>query len=128
VFFDFPDSHTGIQHVGFVERVRADGTLVTIEGNTSSGTSGSQDNGGGVYRRTRPPAYVVGYGRPAYQEAIVPDSPPNIDINDGGEHIVAVGISALMDANGVCTGYIILGKDGGVFGFGPGARYFGRVS
>lgn len=134
VFFDFPDSKTGIQHVGFVESVKADGTLVCIEGNTSAGTSGSQDNGGGVYRRTRPPAYVVGYGRPAYtQEATVPTPefqapPPNYDINDAGDHIVAQGIAALCDSAGNCTGYLILGKDGGVFGFGPGARYMGRVS
>jgi hypothetical protein len=43
-------------HVFFVERVLKLGpvwTLRTIEGNTSSGQAGSQDDGGGVYRRTR---------------------------------------------------------------------------
>jgi hypothetical protein len=65
-FFDFPgDSKARIQHVGVVES--ADAKSVTcIEGNTSSGSRGSQDNGGGVYRRTRPRSHVVGYGRPAY--------------------------------------------------------------
>lgn len=53
--------------------------------------------------------------------------PPNIDINSPAE-FVAAGIAALCDSNGICTGYLILGTDGGVFGFGPGARYFGRVS
>lgn len=62
------------------------------------------------------------------QEVPVPDATPNIDIQDAGEHFVAAGIAALCDSNGHCTGYLILGKDGGVFGFGPGAQYYGRVS
>jgi hypothetical protein len=48
-------------HVGIVERVLAlrwkgrvfVGWIQTIEGNTSSGARGSQDNGDGVYRRRR---------------------------------------------------------------------------
>lgn len=52
---DWPD------HVGFVDRVlavrwfggRFVGTIRTIEGNTSSGNSGDQANGGGVYVRYR---------------------------------------------------------------------------
>jgi hypothetical protein len=61
-------------------------------------------------------------------EVTVPEAPPpNIDINSPAG-FVAAGIAALCDSNGVCTGYLILGTDGGVFGFGPGARYFGRVS
>lgn len=39
-------------HVGFVEQ-NCGTYLQTIEGNTSSGSGGSQGNGGGVYRRTR---------------------------------------------------------------------------
>ena len=39
-------------HIGFVETNKGS-YIQTIEGNTSSGTSGSQSNGGGVYRRTR---------------------------------------------------------------------------
>lgn len=43
-------------HIGFVTRVVRLGPYVafrTIEGNTSPGTGGSQDDGGGVYQRTR---------------------------------------------------------------------------
>lgn len=40
--------------------------LTCIEGNTSSGTSGSQANGDGVYKRTRSKKYVLGYIRPKY--------------------------------------------------------------
>lgn len=65
IFFDFPDSTRRIQHVGIVVSNEG-GQLVTIEGNTSSGTSGSQDNGGGVYQRTRGYGEAVYYGRPDY--------------------------------------------------------------
>jgi hypothetical protein len=60
-------------------------------------------------------------------EVSMPDTTPNYDI-DSPAGFVAASIAALCDSNGVCTGYLILGTDGGVFGFGPGARYFGRVS
>jgi hypothetical protein len=55
------------QHVGIVERVNPDGSFVTIEGNTSSGLKGSQDNGDGVYRRARKVSDTVGFGRPLYE-------------------------------------------------------------
>ena len=65
-FFDFPDSKKRIQHVGIVESATA--THVTcIEGNTSRGSAGSQDNGGGVFRRKRPLTHARGFGRPAWQ-------------------------------------------------------------
>jgi len=66
VFFDFPgDGVNRISHVGLVEAVRADGSIVTIEANTSPGNGGSQRDGGGVYRRIRSTG-IVGYGVPAY--------------------------------------------------------------
>jgi peptidoglycan hydrolase-like protein with peptidoglycan-binding domain len=64
-YFDFPDSLPRIQHVGFVEKVSGS-VLTTIEGNTSSGAAGSQDNGGGVFRRERARSLIVGFGRPPY--------------------------------------------------------------
>ncbi|MCF3119700.1 CHAP domain-containing protein [Streptomyces arenae] len=54
-------------HVGIVRAESAAGASIhTIEGNTSSGSSGSQGNGDGCYRRTRSRASVLGFGRPAY--------------------------------------------------------------
>ena len=50
-------------HTGIVERAAA-GTVTAIEGNTSPGSTGSQDNGGGVYRRTRNKTLVKAYIRP----------------------------------------------------------------
>ncbi|MFF7990327.1 peptidoglycan-binding protein [Kitasatospora xanthocidica] len=54
-------------HVGVVTADSAPGeNIQTIEGNTSSGSSGSQGNGDGCYRRTRSRTFVLGFGRPAY--------------------------------------------------------------
>ena len=89
VFFDFPDSVTRIQHVGIVEKVNADGSIVTIEGNTSSGSSGSQDNGGGVFRRTRK-ASIVGYGYPRYATGVPVPIPEEVD-EDMPEHYIIAG-------------------------------------
>lgn len=74
VFFNFPGGE-GVDHVGVVERVNQDGTLETIEGNTSPGNTGSQSNGGGVYRRHRPRSVVAGFGRPAYGTATQQEAP-----------------------------------------------------
>lgn len=52
VIFDWGDGGKAQDHIGFVEK-NCGSYIQTIEGNTSSGTSGSQGNGGGVYRRTR---------------------------------------------------------------------------
>ncbi|MEV1294426.1 CHAP domain-containing protein [Pseudonocardia sp. NPDC049635] len=77
VFFDFPgDGVNRISHVGLVEKINADGTITTIEGNTSPGTGGSQRNGGGVYRRVRR-AGIVGYGRPAYPSGAPAQAAPD---------------------------------------------------
>lgn len=52
VCFNWGDGGSVYDHIGFVEK-NCGSYIQTIEGNTSSGTSGSQGNGGGVYRRTR---------------------------------------------------------------------------
>jgi hypothetical protein len=58
VFFNWPDDGVNrISHVGIVESVRADGTVVTIEGNTSNR----------VMRRNRRVG-IVGYGIPSYAD------------------------------------------------------------
>lgn len=75
VFYDWPDSVRRIQHVGIVEAVNADGSIATIEGNTTSGQAGDQSNGGGVWRRRRTTSAVVGYGLPAYAPATTPAAP-----------------------------------------------------
>lgn len=66
VIFDWPGSRDGANdHVGFVE-LNKGSYIQTIEGNTSSGVSGSQGNGGVVARRTRDWSVVQDVIRPAY--------------------------------------------------------------
>ena len=50
-------------HTGIVESAGTS-TVTAIEGNTSAGDSGSQSNGGGVFRRTRKKSLVKAYIRP----------------------------------------------------------------
>ena len=47
-------------HIGLVEKVNGDGTIGTIEGNTSNPQTGQE----GVWRRTRATSLVLGYGSP----------------------------------------------------------------
>ena len=54
-------------HTGIVESVQGS-TVTAIEGNTSAGSSGSQANGGGVFRRTRDKSLVRAYIRPFGEE------------------------------------------------------------
>jgi hypothetical protein len=66
VFYDWPgDSKRRIQHVGIVESFTPT-AITTIEGNTSPGFRGSQDNGDGVYRRERLRTDAAGYGLPIF--------------------------------------------------------------
>jgi hypothetical protein len=67
VFFKFPGvSGDTCDHVGVLLERPGENTVKDIEGNTSPGNSGSQNNGQGVYVRTRPKSMVAGYVRPPY--------------------------------------------------------------
>lgn len=120
VLYDFvpPFNTTGIQHTGIFVRYIDTFTIEAIEGNTSSGNGGSQDNGGGVYKRGRPLKFVVGAGRPGYTPFSTPVN-PNVPVSPE-EAEVAVTIARPQG------GYINVGKDGGVFAY-RGAPFFGSV-
>ncbi|WP_242884012.1 CHAP domain-containing protein [Actinomadura litoris] len=66
VFFDWGGSRrvSAIDHVGIVEAVHSDGSVTTIEGNTSDA----------VMRRRRRTG-IVGYGYPAYAGSSTPSKP-----------------------------------------------------
>lgn len=65
VFYSWSENGVA-DHVGIVVSFDG-GSITTYEGNTSSGVSGSQSNGGGAYARTRPrDGAILGYGYPAY--------------------------------------------------------------
>lgn len=78
IYFDFPDDGVDrISHVGICIKNNGDGTIETVEGNTS-GPKGDQRNGGMVLQKTR--AYeknnkkklevaIVGWGRPNFEAA-----------------------------------------------------------
>jgi cell wall-associated NlpC family hydrolase len=76
VFFDFPGGEK-VDHVGIILEDNGDGTVTTIEGNTSpeKKPTGSQANGGEVALRIRAykannkrklNVYIVGFGRPKW--------------------------------------------------------------
>lgn len=71
VIFDWPTVAGGNDHTGIVE-LNKGGYIQTIEGNTSPGNSGSQGNGGGVYRRTRDWSVVQYIIRPGYGSGAAP--------------------------------------------------------
>lgn len=66
VVFNFPGGDPVADHTGIVRAKLGNGQLATREGNTSSGSSGSQSNGGGVFDRTRTRSEVAAIIRPAY--------------------------------------------------------------
>jgi hypothetical protein len=79
VFFDFVEGGNPVEHVGIVVKDNLDGTVTTIEGNTSPEhkTAGSQANGGEVAQRIRAyrkdnkrklTAYIVGFGTPKWSK------------------------------------------------------------
>jgi len=80
VFFDFVPGGAGIEHVGIVVKDNGDGTVTTIEGNTSSDKKGSQANGGEVCQKKRAykkknngikpslPVFIVGFGKPTFSD------------------------------------------------------------
>ena len=81
-FFDFPgDALDRISHVGIVITNNGNGTVTTIEGNTSPDKKGDQRNGGEVCQKIRAfkkknrgkvqpslPVFIVGFGRPKFKE------------------------------------------------------------
>lgn len=68
LFFDFrpPYTTSGIQHVGIATGPPRRGIVPTIEGNTTSGPGGPQDNGGGVFERHRGLDVIVAVVRAPY--------------------------------------------------------------
>jgi CHAP domain/Putative peptidoglycan binding domain len=71
VFYNW--SGDGIaDHVGIIESIHSNGSVISIEGNTSTSNN---SNGGQVMRRTREKNYQLGFGRPSY--SMVSTSTPN---------------------------------------------------
>jgi hypothetical protein len=76
-YADFPgDGVNRISHVVLIVAVHPDGTVSTIEGNTSIGSSGSQREGLWVAAKKRDRSIFKGYGRPQYATAAAPAPKP----------------------------------------------------
>jgi len=87
-YFDFPsDGIDRISHVGIVLEVHKNGTVTTIEGNTTPDKRGNQRNGGEVCIKTRAykkknrgkakpslPVFIVGFGRPKFKKPKTKDT------------------------------------------------------
>lgn len=82
-------------HIGIVESVNANGTITTIEGNTSIT---SNDNGGAVMRRIRKMNIIRGFARPLYN-SITENKNTSTDNNmsSGGN---TVTVTLIMLRNG----------------------------
>ncbi len=65
IFMRFSRNRTSPEHIGLLKEIRADGRLVTIEGNTGLGNDA---NGGQVQQRVREMWQVLGAYRPKYEE------------------------------------------------------------
>lgn len=70
--FDWDMSTKRANHVGILEKVLTSGNFQCIEGNTSTGSKGSQSNGGRVARRVRRPSQVRYVIRPNWKAAPAP--------------------------------------------------------
>lgn len=81
-------------HTGIVESVSGS-KITAIEGNTSSTDYGSQDNGGGVYRKTRNKSLVTAFIRPDY----APVEEPEEETEDEDEVVRYERLSDIPEAN-----------------------------
>jgi hypothetical protein len=77
VFYDFGvvapgDPANDDDHVGILYKQHS-GAIEAIEGNTSSGSVGSQSNGGGVFRKVRSYGLIRHLYRPPWSELVLDD-------------------------------------------------------
>lgn len=99
VYFKWPGLSGAIcDHVGVLESLTAS-TVTCVEFNTSPGAAGSQNNGGGVYRRTRSRSLVAGAVSVPYPGA---SSKPyrSLQIGDEGGDVQAFQVASNKRAVG----------------------------
>lgn len=107
VFFDW-DGSGDCDHVGIVESVGSS-RVTTIEGNTSSGNSGSQSNGDGVYRRYRTYSQIAKAIRPAYDAETSGGGTCNVtvqEVKNGSKGGSVYVLQAFLKQKGYYTGKV----------------------
>ena len=92
-------------HVGLVEANLGGGWLRTIEGNTSSGSLGSQSAGNGVWRRVRSEA-IASVIRPSYNAASTTTASPTASTASQEESMFTVVKSPRRPATLVAPGFV----------------------
>jgi hypothetical protein len=127
VDYDIGDGHTGIV-INIDPQAR---TVTAIEGNTSPGDTGSQNNGGGVYQRVRDWSVVIGAGRPNFdQEDLVAASDVIAEVQvspsaiyqlerGGGVRVVSSSPSREPLEDEPFWDYYVVANDGSAYYFGP---------
>lgn len=100
VFFDW-DGDRVADHVGFVESVNSDGSINTIEGNSTNPSRGGRN---GVFRHREYPGDILGYGYPAYSGQGNTTSPKTYKVKAGDTlwgiaAALGVSLTALLAAN-----------------------------
>lgn len=101
VFFDW--NHDGeADHVGIVETVNPNGSVGTIEGNSTNPSGGRY----GVFRHTEWPSDILGYGYPAYSSTgnVTAGGAKTYQVRKGDTlfgiaAVLGVSLSALLAAN-----------------------------
>lgn len=88
------------EHCGLITEANTNGPIwyKTIEGNTTPGEEGSQDNGGCVAKKTRYPRNIIGVCRPNYSKELEKVDPDYIS------HWAKDNIEWAMK-NGIANGY-----------------------
>lgn len=107
VYFDW-DGSGDCDHVGIVESVGSS-RITTIEGNTSSGNSGSQSNGDGVYRRYRTRSQIAKAIRPAYEAETSGGGTCNVtvqEVKNGSKGGSVYVLQAFLKSKGYYTGKV----------------------
>lgn len=107
VYFDW-DGSGDCDHVGIVESVGSS-RITTIEGNTSSGNSGSQSNGDGVYRRYRTRSQIAKAIRPAYDAETSGGGTCNVtvqEVKNGSKGGSVYVLQAFLKSRGYYTGKV----------------------
>lgn len=107
VFYDW-DGSGDCDHVGIVESVGSS-RITTIEGNTSSGNSGSQSNGDGVYRRYRTYSQIAKAIRPAYEAETSGGGTCNVtvqEVKNGSNSASCYVLQAYLKSKGYYTGKV----------------------
>lgn len=103
VFFKFKTNRHNrwCNHVGLVIEINSNNTITTIEGNTSFDDKGSQDNGGAVARRKRNYTYIIGFGRPKYDQSENTNQINNLIIDISKYNLISNYDQLAKDVKGV---------------------------